>query len=67
MTASTQISEEPNQSFSSPRSIIICNAPMASESVAKPKKSKGSRCPCRVSRMNMKMPAADSTPTGRLM
>ena len=45
IVASIQISVEPNQSLSSPRSSSICNAPIARLKVAKPMKSNGSRCP----------------------
>ena len=38
--ARARISREENQSSCSPRSSIICSAPMASASMAKPKKSK---------------------------
>ncbi len=60
------ISLEPNQFCSWPRSSIICNAPMPSDSVRKPNQEKGTSLRVGVSRMNTLSPSTVRIPNGRL-
>ena len=64
--SSIQISIDENQSTSPPRSSISCNAPMPSDSMAKPKKSKPRRR-LAVSGRKAAQPRKARMPTGRLM
>jgi hypothetical protein len=61
------ISVEANQSCDSPRSSMICSAPMASDRSAKPNQSNGRPGRFSVSATNAAMPAKARMPTGRLM
>ena len=56
IVASIQISVEPNQSLTEPRSSISCNVPTATLSVRNPIKSKFSRCTLRLCGMNAMTP-----------
>ncbi|MNC36468.1 hypothetical protein D3C75_849900 [compost metagenome] len=66
-TASPTTSGLENQSSDSPRSNIICNAPIARLSMAKPNRSKRRVRSSGVSRTKAARPNQASRPNGRLM
>jgi hypothetical protein len=61
------ISTEPNQSSNSPRSSIICSAPIATPRNRNPMASKRSETRRGDSLTNAMTPASASSPNGRLM
>ena len=65
--ASMMISPELNQSFCSPRSSMICSAPIARLSVPKPNQSSFSPALRGVSGRKTIMPSKAMMPIGRLM
>ena len=67
MMVSIQISAEPNQSRSSPRSSRICMAPIARLKVPNPNQSSLAPALRPLSGRKAIMPRKASTPTGRLM